>query len=168
MNLQRLELAIVMLREVASGTWKPAASDHEHPHGWCDKIKEGAPVFFDLSHWMAANAGLPSAARFSKECGFSACAVGHMMIDPRFNAEGLVEKYDVPHHHVFRNGVSHRWDNGWDAVESFFDIGGELSHHLFDPSKYDREDRAKGITASMVADRVQEAIDRYRAEGWDK
>lgn len=168
MNLLRLELAIVMLREVASGTWKPAPLEHEEPHGWADFIRNGSDKpDFDLSNWLIANEALPDGRR-KRECGFSACAVGHMMIDPRFNAEGLVEKYDVPHHHVFRNGVSHRWDNGWDAVESFFDIGYEVARNLFDPQHYDREERAKGITAAMVADKIQDHIDRYKAEGHDK
>lgn len=168
MNLHRLELAIVMLREVASDTWKPAPLEHEEPHGWADFIRNGSDKpDFDLSNWLTANAALPSLRR-KRDCGFSACAVGHMMIDPRFNAEGLVEKYDVPHFQVFRNGVSHRWDNGWDAVQSFFDIGMEVSQHLFLPLRYSREDRANGITAAMVADRIQETIDRYRAEGHDK
>lgn len=170
MNLQRLELAVVMLREVEAGTWKPASSEHQYPHGWSDKIKEGAPVLFDLSNWLAANSGLPQGYRNHGKCGFSACAVGHMMLDPRFMEEGLVEKYDVPHYNVLLNGVSHRWDNGWSAVESFFEIGYEIAHNLFDPQRYDLYDRRseKGITAAMVADRIQEIIDRYKAEGWDK
>lgn len=164
MNLHRLELAIVMLREVAAGTWKPSPLPAEtEVYSWSDKVKSGASLGFNLNTWLSAQAALPSHFR-KGECGFSACAVGHMMIDSRFNAEGLCEKYDSP----FYDGEEKAM--GWEAVNEFFEINNGVAEHLFNINAYPREDRIseKGITAAMVADRIQETIDRYRAEGWDK
>lgn len=133
MNRERMQLMHDMLREVEAGTWRPAP-----PEG--TNVAATVPRF-NLSIWSGVLPG---------NCGFSACAVGHACLDPRFNAQGLAlsgREHWLSGVPVFKGSQS------WWAVEDFFDIQPTLAHELFDPLFYDDvEDGA--ITPGQVADRI--------------
>lgn len=78
-------------------------------------------------------------------CGTTACVIGHCANDRWFRANGLTA------------GVSGEpvcdGKRSWDAVEKFFDIASETSHHLFDHEHY--EEPLCDISPEMVAQRIE-------------
>jgi hypothetical protein len=91
-------------------------------------------------------------------CGTSACAVGHAMVHPKFNAEGLRiavgigidgSRGLVPTYAGFHN---------WNAVETFFDLSGGSAGYLFNPTEYPLSEQSN---PGYVALRVRCLLDAY-------
>lgn len=148
MNIERLKLASAMLREVADKTWK-VTTDRDNPHS--DDVDLKGVAQFDLSHWIDESAG--------GHCGFSACAVGHMCLDKRFNDLDLVMDFDwgtegspaLLLDEVEEGDCPH----GWNAVMNFFGISSETAHELFNNGDY------KGTPGPLdVAKRIDQLIAR--------
>lgn len=104
---------------------------------------------FDMYSW----------AKQGSACGTSACAVGHAMLLPWFNAEGLEAKRIDKR--GYRNQLSpvYQGQSGFEAVERFFGIDEATSRHLFDPTYYPVFGLF-GITVQPkhVAKRIREVI----------
>lgn len=156
MNIDRLLLAEKMLREVHTKTWKVTskamlqAKDSDKDFG-----KKGV---FCLDTWVNEPTLVPGAG---KDCGFSACAVGHMCLDSRFNEQGLVMDLNWGREggpeYVLEDGGSYN-PHSWDAVQMFFDISHEQAIYLFHRDQY-RDELI--IRAKDVADRILELVNRY-------
>lgn len=111
MDKERLELMVTMLREVAAGTWRPAA---EAAH---------KPTTFDLNNWLIA---VDSAGE--QPCGYAACAIGHATCDARFNTLGLhATPEETPQYLGFF---------GWAAATSFFGLTYKQAIELFAEEAY--------------------------------
>lgn len=150
MDVDRMILAEKMLREVQAGTWKvtsPAMLKAKDP----DK-NFNLKGRFNLDSWVD---------EASKDCGFSACAVGHMCLDKRFNDQGLIMDLDWGMEggpeYVLENGCDDN-PHSWDAVQMFFDISHEQAIYLFHRDQY-RDDLI--VRAKDVADRILELVNRY-------
>lgn len=121
MNRERVELMAKMLTEVLFNSWKGGPAVRE----WAKRYevkprKTGNGIGFDLDHWVGAD----------RSCGYSACAVGHACLDPRFIEQGL--SIDVNS----RTPLFNRYDN-WDAIREFFGFKSRRTATiLFAPSSY--------------------------------
>lgn len=122
MNRQRLELAIQVLKEVAAGTWKPVNRMYD----------EQEAVQFNLNTWFGFND--------QPECGYAACAIGHMCLDHRFVARGLALANDWRPVLLLTKPSEADPDpdnpDGWDAVDLFFELTRPQSLYLFSPLHY--------------------------------
>lgn len=144
MNRERLELMSTMLGELIAGQWKTCLAS---------ATIEGLQVSdddvdFDLWFWVVAG---------GKDCGFSACAVGHAMLDERFYALGLGMVGKEPFYRW--NGVGY---TGWDAVEKFFEISGDTSSSLFSNSYY-YDSQTGDIYDRVTPDMVKWRVDKLLA-----
>lgn len=128
MNRQRLELAIQVLKEVAAGTWKPVNRMYDAEEA----------VQFNLNTWFGFGADAKGSV---SSCGYAACAIGHMCLDHRFIARGLVMPSRDWRPHLLLTKPSEEDpepDNpdGWDAVDIFFELTRPQSLYLFSPLHY--------------------------------
>lgn len=88
----------------------------------------------------------------SWDCGTSACAVGHAMINSWFNKQGLMAAFAtaidgmrcVP---TYNDGTQ------WDAVKKFFELDLMDAHYLFMDDCYPRKARP-----TTVAKRIRQFI----------
>ena len=148
MNIDRLKLASALLREVAAKTWK-VTTERDNPDS--DDVDLKGVAQFNLSHWLDESSG--------PHCGFSACAVGHMCLDKRFNDLGLVMDFDwgaegSPALLVGEVPIEN-CDHGWGAVTNFFEIGSETARELFNDDYYE------GVPGPTdVANRIDQLIAR--------
>ena len=147
MNIERLQLAVTMLREVEAGAWKVTNKSALKKED--DVLNFSHKGEFSLSHW------LDEPAQF-RHCGFSACAVGHMCLDGRFNKLGLVMDWDwgtegAP---MVKRKIGYE-PHSWDAVQDFFDIGKEEAHRLFSPEAYEAHPTA-GVVAGAIERMIRE------------
>lgn len=128
MNAVRLDLMATMLDEVSAGTWAPSANPV--------MVEMRTPVVFDLNNWVDI------VDSESPACGYSACAIGHAMLDSRFEIGGIGQPiYEATAH--------------WPAVMEYFELSEHASHFLFDGAKYP----SKGATsAAEVAARIRRFI----------
>ena len=120
MNKERLELMSTMLGEVITGSWKMS-------NGAKFQGAEVTDIGFNLWVWFRDNSDLETTT-----CGFSACAVGHAMLDDRFTNQGLKLNDITP---IFTDQDYNIWHN-WEAVEKFFEIGEVTAESLFMNSYY--------------------------------
>lgn len=128
MNAERLDLMATMLDEVAAGTWTPSASPV--------MAEKDTPVVFHLDDWIeVVDSDTPA-------CGYSACAIGHVMLDSRFGIGGT----DQP----IYEGAAH-----WKAVMEYFDLTEWGTHFLFYSAKYPNKGKT---TAAEVAARIRRFI----------
>ena len=132
--IDRLKLMQTLLIEVEAGTWAPS-DGVRHVLGWYGEMRtvdELHPPGFDLDEWLTPHL---ATRRDLKEqgCGTAACAVGHAMLDARFNELGLcVSSTMTPLYHEFGE-----WrGQAFEAVVLFFDIPVRLAHHFFARWKY--------------------------------
>lgn len=109
-----------MLGEVMAGAWKMS-------NGAKYQGAEVTDIGFNLWVWFRDNSDLETAT-----CGFSACAVGHAMLDDRFTNQGLGLNCNSP---IFKDQTGGVWHN-WEAVEKFFDVAEETAESLFMNSYY--------------------------------
>lgn len=122
MNKERLELMSTMLGEVIAGTWKLTACGATY-HG--SEITE--VTGFNLWWWMANET-----THDGDVCGFSACAVGHAMLDERFAEQGLKINSSSP---IFIDQAGEVHHN-WKGVELFFELGETAAEYLFMNTHY--------------------------------
>jgi hypothetical protein len=148
MHTENLQLMSTMLGEVIAGTWKPTQRPMLNKIAREEVGKRTTKeVKFDLSAWVA----LKSSKR--SECGFSACAVGHAMLDRRFFDAGLRAEISgggdrmVPR----LKGRTASSFGTWDEVAEFFDVNYSTAQLLFSPSHYPNE---HGVSAKQVKLRV--------------
>ena len=130
MNIFRLQLMADLLKEMTVEI--PVHEFVNTITPWGEKPQEVTSLIeaFSLDDWTDVGGARPS-------CGYSACAVGHAMLDVRFNALGLYHMDGVPGY----NGTTN-----WEAVRTFFDISEETAELLFAPSTYDTAyDEVEGI-----------------------
>lgn len=160
MNIFRLQMMLDLLNEmqVAIPQFEITAIAEDY---WNDEPVEVTRVIskFSLNDWTdALESSDPSE---QKSCGYSACAVGHAMFDPRFNALGLVQHEGSP---MYEGQLD------WTAVQQFFGISYDTASLLFSPGSYfTGDDDNADATPADVAERVQvlllhgeiELIDRY-------
>lgn len=141
MNKQRLEMMATMLHEVERKTWKATADvcvvasmfglgvDVDH-------------IAFDLGEWLAPE----DEPEEGHTCGYSACAVGHAVLDKRFVDDGLhLGDFGAP---------TYSTTMGWGAVREYFDIKIKDAWFLFDSTEYDGGEP----TPAEVADRIRAFI----------
>lgn len=143
MNTERLALMAKLLFEVSTKQWKggPAVKLWNRR----SQVEPQKGLKFDLLSWVERSG-----------CGYSACAVGHACLDPRFNEQGLVMdlNYASPLY-IDKSGYKR---TSWMAVETFFGIGEKAAEYLFQKSKY--KDRVRGkiryieATPEMVLGRI--------------
>ncbi len=110
---------------------------------------------FDLTTWAAHPRG--HSPEEDNLCGYTACAVGYCMVDPVLQSRGLgyhvTVSYGVTHPRFPSHDMMEpKFEDlvGFDAVNAFFDIGGEASSALFTSEHYDGP-----ATAQDVVDRIQ-------------
>lgn len=134
MNYERLQIMATILDEAAVGTWKPTqipmAPDASYAKTWWEDIL-AEPVKFHMCTW--GNETPEGADHGEYRCGYTACAIGHAILDNRL--PGLTSFNDdselVP---------EYRGECQWDAVMSFFGITQEQANHLFSEEAYYPED----------------------------
>lgn len=140
-NNERLIMLRDLLTEVQAGTWAPS--------GPLAEIRRLiGPIDFDLSVWGEVtdedDGGSP--------CGYSACAIGHALMDYRFTDEGFVSAY-----HYDIQAALNKLDTGqesdfeleevslspyfeglmgFDAACRYFDIDEETGRYLFLDDSY--------------------------------
>lgn len=148
MNVERLLLAEKLLREVHLGTWKVTSKS----------ALEANEPFKDFTgkSWFRLESWVDEA---TNDCGFSACAVGHMCLDQRFNDQGLVMDLDwglegAPEY-VLRGCDEN--PHSWDAVQMFFDISEDQAKHLFNRHCY-----VNAPSAKRVADRIHNLVRKHQ------
>ncbi|QYW06529.1 hypothetical protein uan_117 [Pseudomonas phage UAntarctica] len=152
MNVERLQLAEKMLREVHARQWK--VTNKGALSLSMDDLHFDKKAQFDLNSWLEESP--------RRDCGFSACAVGHMMLDSRFNELGLHFDPDwgMVGGPAYILNPEEGADNphSWEAVEMFFDISLSIAMHLFKKESYcDFVPRA-----GDVADRILKVIEDYK------
>lgn len=138
MNTKRLTLMRDMLVEVRNGRWRAT--------GPLAGIIADEPVTFDLSDWAEYRDDGATEPDETIECGFQACAVGHALLDKRFQAMGLedvdqdylldvLENGDLP---TFEAELSPEYNGraNFEGVAHFFDIEYDVAMHLFHPERY--------------------------------
>lgn len=123
MHRQRLELMVILLREVEAGTWEPSTDDlGPLPPGMHPTHR------FDMIDWLD---------NVRPDCGFAACAVGHACLDERFNRIGLRMQWAGPgQSHAPEYTVKKQTHRSWAAVGRFFDLTPRETDQLFDGDKY--------------------------------
>ena len=73
------------------------------------------------------------------ECSTACCFAGHMMRDPWFAAEGLLERDGQPSYRP----PNKRWHNGYVALSLFFDLSIGDTMMLFSPDAYEEVERSR-------------------------
>lgn len=139
-NKERLTLMRDMLVEVQTGTWTPSG-----PLAHLSFVT--GPVDFDLHDW-----GRPSPEPQREACGFKACAIGHALLDERFQALGLKDHHQatliryIDQSNAEDEDAAHRLSlvpeyedrYSFDGVNRFFGIDGQTGTNLFMGSQYRR------------------------------
>jgi hypothetical protein len=122
MNRERLELLSTMLGEVIAGQWRITRISGDLAYWGQDlKIERNGTLDFKMRTWLGY-----------RDCGFSACAIGHACLDERFNQLGFMFCGDNP---LF--SVSERVEHfGWTAVTKFFEIDQQIADWLFSMYAY--------------------------------
>ena len=160
---KRLQLMVTMLKEVRDGVWNPGPMTVERlgwlptamapttiPEPGSEPVVEDVVLTFDLEQWVAPHSDGAS-------CGYSACAVGHACMDPRFRELGLNWGGNGPYY----DGIT-----SWGAVCHLFDIGRPTARFLFSDVSYLYGDDANeywslgawhksGATPQMVINRIE-------------
>ena len=132
--IDRLKLMQTLLIEVEAGTWAPSEGVRHVPggDGETKTVDELHPPGFDLDEWLTPHL---ATRRDLKEqgCGTAACAVGHAMLDARFNELGLSMSASLgPWYSI----LGEPWGDGWEAVVLCFDIPVRLANHFFARWRY--------------------------------
>lgn len=139
MNKARMQQLVDMLDEIEAGTWRPSGP-------LADTLAQLNMIpHFDMKDW-----GEPDDD--AMDCGFSACAVGHMLLDERFQSQGF---RDVDQDHpdaALQCGLSPRFEgkSGYTAPAAFFGISRTNAELLFDPDCY----LSVAPTPAAIRDRV--------------
>lgn len=150
MNVERLNLMVTMLQEVVDGIWKPTNLIAVEFSSWEDDEDKNRRAF-ELEHWVKKS---------SKPCGYSACAVGHALLDKRFAGQGLTPSNDGCEIYPKYEGETYL-----DGVASFFGVEEDIAHNLFIPGEYSEHLKDKAL-ATQVMRRIKKLLevgeDKYR------
>ncbi|GED41220.1 hypothetical protein [Cobetia marina] len=144
MNIERLEIMATILDEVEAGTWQRTVP---YPHALeTTLVPTDVPVHFSMECW-----GFPSVGDHDTPCGYSACAIGHAILDKRLPE--LVTSDNTP---AFV--PQYRDDRCWDAVEAYFDLTEDQADRIFNQDSYINAD---GVRAIQVATRIRALTGGY-------
>lgn len=147
MNKENLQLMSTMLGEVIDGTWKGTPVGHKLELGPLKLFPENVK-HFNLENWVEMETN-----EQGKNCGYSACAVGHACFDPRFQALGLSmtateDGAGKPQY----LGCSH-----WPAVSALFGVNVDQARVLFLERSYDGYTK-HGVKPGQVKSRIDELL----------
>ena len=135
MNRDRLLLLQKMLNEISEHQWKPEPFSYYHLPYLLFKLKvyRKTNLAFNIKYWCSKGNN-----------GWTACAVGHAMLDKRFTALGL-KRTDtlIPEY----NGKY-----GMRAAAAFFEIDIETAMILFAPTSYSTDCYPNPIYVSLRID----------------
>lgn len=148
MNKENLQLMSTMLGEVIDGTWKGTPVDHKLVLGPLKMFPENVK-HFNLENWVEMETN-----EQGKNCGYSACAVGHACFDPRFQALGLSMKPGHETPMFFDKGV---YFHQWGAVSTLFGISIDQARVLFLERSYDGYTK-HGVKPGQVKSRIDELL----------
>lgn len=186
MNRERLQLAATLLDEVTAKTWqipkvlrfyRPADGlEGELVEAGLLELGEDTPrPAFNLRYWGRLDYMPEETGKNEPHpCGFSACAVGHMCVDPRFQVLGL--KADPAWTPLYQPTVEEAATleteplsteddevisplESFEAVALFFGITYEDALWLFQDNSYPHI-VGTTITAADVAARIQQLLSR--------
>ena len=118
MNIENLKLMQTMLGEVTAGTWVASEGATYYSQPLDGKVQ------FNLRSWFDD---------MTDGCGYSACAIGHAVMDDRFIKLGWSLDVFAPR---YMNPVNGTHLTGWDAVETFFGIEQLTAQYLFMERRY--------------------------------
>ena len=162
MNKHRLDLMSTMLGEVIAGTWvstntvarKKSLLAGVH-YGLAPAIDD-KQTRFNLALWADNELSINYEEQTKNDegephCGFSACAVGHAMLDKRFNKLGL--KAFVQKDGSMR--PSYEDSDEWMAVREFFKIDDITATTIFSPMCY-----PESLTPMSLATQVKRRVDK--------
>lgn len=135
MNVERLTLMATMLDEVANHTWRPTSNAFA-------ELQRAIPIPFDI-HFDMMDWG-----DFDQDCGYCACAIGHALLDQRFESQGL---YALSIDNMCPAYKEEKW--AWQAIQEFFDISETAAVRLFGTQEYEDPTPAK------VAERIRDALE---------
>jgi hypothetical protein len=166
MNIGRLNHLITILEGVE------ARNSRFHLNSWANLIAPDGTLIEDSAD------PIDFIGEGAHACGTSACACGYAGLDPDFQAEGLsltvhtaaggrwrpgnaVEfnalvraagRDAISYFHAF---VEYDGQEGWDAIEAFFDISYNTALRLFGEENYEEDERA---SPRAVIERIKQAI----------
>lgn len=161
MNYDRMRLMLTLLEEIRD---RPAHNRLFSLAEWHSKVqfgpRKGVKPLTDLRRNLIESSGR---AELEHEpfCGTMACAIGHAMLDRRFNALGFHAKPLGPRAlgeylpAYLPPGSEVEPLKGWEAVCSFFGIEDAEACELFMPYRYPDGDWTK---VQAVIDRVRESL----------
>lgn len=116
---------------------------------------------FDLESWIGKLGGERErkvvTSAILNECGTTACAIGHAMLDPWFRRRGLVPKFDPSKEMIIptlRGTDPTRYESLFEPVAQFFEISQENAKRLFDPYYYNRF----SVTPNEVAQKIRRYV----------
>jgi len=144
---------------------------------------ERAKLAFDLGHWAVMG---PLCPTNEAPCGTSACACGYGALDAVLQAEGLHMKVwdndetrvvvsgidhfnqiikqavdDVRHIYTSDFGICYGDEEGWRAIEAFFELSVQEAQHLFADHAYPLDDRQ---SPRAVIERIEAMLAGDQAE----
>lgn len=174
MNRERLELAATLLDEVEAKTWEQPKLllffDQFEEREVASQLAPDSPKpKFNIRYWGSFTYGKGADGLVvpgTNPCGFSACAVGHMCIDPRFQALGLWADpfwsplYVMTPEEAREEGYEEdeRIElNDFEAVRRFFGITYEDARWLFTEGAYPYI-VGQDVKASDVAARIRQLL----------
>jgi hypothetical protein len=145
MNRERLEQAIRVLEAV-----HPSEFYIDHWYRKCDKDLSDPTLLARLT------------TREGNTCGFVACAVGHMALDPWFNSQGLTLGRDS---HSFAWPVVAGIEAGYPELATFFGIAENDARNLFSSHRYSEKQFAslEEVTPDHVAERIKRILEQDNA-----
>lgn len=148
MNIFRLQLMVDLLKEMEESIPKVEVVGTISTGSHWNKTHQILPVTrvidgFSLDTWT--NAIGDNANEGINVCGYTACAIGHAMLDVRFNALGFIQMNGIP---------LYRGRTNWPAVMDFFDVEELTAEIMFQDEYYPNEN----INPLQVAKRVQELV----------
>lgn len=142
MNIERLEIMATILDEVEANTWQRTVPFHSA----IQLVTDDAPVRFDMESW-----GTLDSATEDNVCGFSACAVGHAILDDRLSELRSVD-------HPLALIPAYEGAVCWEAVKAYFDLTEDQAERVFDSHSYINSD---GVRAIQVATRIRALTGGY-------
>ena len=145
--IDRLKMMQTLLIEVEAGTWAPSDGVRHVLGGYGEMrtVDELHPPGFDLDEWLTPHL---ATRRDLKEqgCGTAACAVGHAMLDARFNELGLsMSASKTP----WYSAQGEACGEGFQAVVLLFDIPVRLARHFFARWQYVTQAQMKDINVRL-------------------
>lgn len=159
MNRERLHIMATILDEAHVGTWRATqipgyGSDVSSSflEGWQEIFEN--PVGFHLGTWGGED--YSDAYTDYHHCGFTACAVGHAILDERL-PQLITRDYDFDLVPMYGD------ETQWAAVASFFGITEEQANHLFSEQAYppynaDEDEEHRAVSPNEVAIRIHQLL----------